>query len=325
RRSPRAAAGSRVAPLDRRELGRARARAVAGRGRADPRSPAGRSRARAPAPRPRRSAVGPRVRERDRHAPLRRDPPGRRGGVRRAAPARHHDHRRRRRSDALRRRADRLRRLRPHRSERRRDRRASRRSCAARPPAARLDRDHARAQARSPVPHRLRGRATAEQAARPPNGRARALDRLGLCRDRTDPRSTSRGRRDPQPLLLLHATDRPVRGARSQPEAEVSDAKILALPGRAPASIDPPTVSPGPAIVWLRRVALGLSAGWALILAVVFALRVGFPLELEWMEGGSLQQAFRVQQGLPVYGPPSPEFVPFLYPPLYPALLALLG
>jgi len=105
----------------------------------------------------------------------------------------------------------------------------------------------------------------------------------------------------------------------------VSDAKILALPGRAPASIDPPTVSPGPAIVWLRRVALGLSAGWALILAVVFALRVGFPLELEWMEGGSLQQAFRVQQGLPVYGPPSPEFVPFLYPPLYPALLALLG
>lgn len=102
----------------------------------------------------------------------------------------------------------------------------------------------------------------------------------------------------------------------------MSDAKILALPTRAAAPDDPP---PGLAILRLRRIALGLSAAWALILAVVFMLRVGFPLELEWMEGGSLQQAFRVQQGLPVYGPPSADFVPFLYPPLYPALLAALG
>nr|WP_255216059.1 glycosyltransferase family 39 protein [Pseudenhygromyxa sp. WMMC2535] len=43
------------------------------------------------------------------------------------------------------------------------------------------------------------------------------------------------------------------------------------------------------------------------------------------MEGGSLQQAWRVQQGLPVYGPPSPDFVPFLYTPLYPYLLSVLG
>jgi hypothetical protein len=78
-------------------------------------------------------------------------------------------------------------------------------------------------------------------------------------------------------------------------------------------------------VIWLRRVVIGLSLLWASVLAIVFALRVGYPLELEWMEGGSLQQAWRVQQGLPVYGPPSPDFVPFLYPPLYPALLAALG
>jgi hypothetical protein len=78
-------------------------------------------------------------------------------------------------------------------------------------------------------------------------------------------------------------------------------------------------------MTWLRRTVIGLSLLWAIVLAIVFALRVGFPLELEWMEGGSLQQAYRVQQGLPVYGPPSPDFVPFLYPPLYPALLAALG
>lgn len=102
----------------------------------------------------------------------------------------------------------------------------------------------------------------------------------------------------------------------------MSDAKILVLPRREP---EPAVEPPARALVWLRRLVLGLSLAWALILAVVFVLRIGFPLELEWMEGGSLQQAFRVQQGLPVYGPPSADFVPFLYPPLYPALLAALG
>jgi hypothetical protein len=101
----------------------------------------------------------------------------------------------------------------------------------------------------------------------------------------------------------------------------MTDAKIIELPQRPPA--DPPP--PSRAITWLHRVALGVSIFWMLIIAVVFALRIGFPLELEWMEGGSLQQAYRVQHGLPVYGPPSPDFVPFLYPPLYPVLLAALG
>lgn len=112
----------------------------------------------------------------------------------------------------------------------------------------------------------------------------------------------------------------------------MSDAKIIELaPHRPPAPPVPQPepertrVPPGPALTWLRRLVFGLSLLWAIVIAVVFALRVGFPLELEWMEGGSLQQAYRVQQGLPVYGPPSPEFVPFLYPPLYPALLAALG
>jgi hypothetical protein len=104
----------------------------------------------------------------------------------------------------------------------------------------------------------------------------------------------------------------------------VSDATIieLPLPEPEPASQREP---PGRTLEWLRRVVLGLSLLWAAVLALVFALRVGFPLELEWMEGGSLQQAYRMQQGLAVYGPPSPEFVPFLYPPLYPTVLAVLG
>jgi hypothetical protein len=60
-------------------------------------------------------------------------------------------------------------------------------------------------------------------------------------------------------------------------------------------------------------------------LLVVFAQRMSFPLELEWMEGGVLHQALRLQRGEPIYPTPSADFVPFLYTPLYPALLAVLG
>lgn len=78
-------------------------------------------------------------------------------------------------------------------------------------------------------------------------------------------------------------------------------------------------------LMWTRRLAMGLSVLWAVVIAVVFIARLTFPLELEWMEGGALQQALRIQRGDPIYGPPSADFVPFLYTPLYPALLALLG
>ena len=79
------------------------------------------------------------------------------------------------------------------------------------------------------------------------------------------------------------------------------------------------------AIRLARRLVLCLSLLWLVALVVVFALRIGFPLELEWMEGGSLQHALRLQRGESVYGPPSEEFVPFLYTPLYPMVLAILG
>ncbi len=79
------------------------------------------------------------------------------------------------------------------------------------------------------------------------------------------------------------------------------------------------------ALRWLGHLATALSLGWVLVLAIVFALRVGFPLELEWMEGGVLQQAWRLQHGLPIYPPPSQDFVPFLYTPAYAITLAVLG
>jgi hypothetical protein len=59
--------------------------------------------------------------------------------------------------------------------------------------------------------------------------------------------------------------------------------------------------------------------------ARLFAGRATFPLDLEWMEGGTLVHALRIAHGQGIYVAPSVDFIPFLYTPLYPALLALLS
>ena len=59
---------------------------------------------------------------------------------------------------------------------------------------------------------------------------------------------------------------------------------------------------------------LGLHAA---IVIVVVAIRIGYPHQLEWMEGGMVDHVRRVMDGQPLYVPPTLEFVPFLYPPLF--------
>jgi hypothetical protein len=61
------------------------------------------------------------------------------------------------------------------------------------------------------------------------------------------------------------------------------------------------------------------------LLIQAIAGRVGYPYDLEWMEGGMLHHAMRIQLGQGIYGPPSVDFIPYLYTPLYPTLLALFG
>jgi glycosyl transferase family 87 len=67
----------------------------------------------------------------------------------------------------------------------------------------------------------------------------------------------------------------------------------------------------------LRIVGL-VAAGWSAFacLYVMFG-RLLYPYELEWMTGSVLDHVERVQQGLPVYAPPTASWIPFLYPPLY--------
>jgi hypothetical protein len=84
---------------------------------------------------------------------------------------------------------------------------------------------------------------------------------------------------------------------------------------------------------WRRRalwalpwVLVSLPALYQLVqLATAITGRIGYPYDLEWMEGGLLHHAQRIQDGLGLYGPPSIDFIPYLYTPLYPSLLALLG
>ena len=54
-------------------------------------------------------------------------------------------------------------------------------------------------------------------------------------------------------------------------------------------------------------------------------LRLDYPYDLEWMEGGMLIHALRIQHDQGLYVTPSADFIPYIYPPLYPWMLAWIG
>jgi hypothetical protein len=85
----------------------------------------------------------------------------------------------------------------------------------------------------------------------------------------------------------------------------------------------------------LKREQILRAIGWTLVcapavyqlalLATAIAGRLTYPYDLEWMEGGLLHHAQRLQHGHGIYQAPSVDFIPYLYTPLYPAILAVLG
>jgi len=75
----------------------------------------------------------------------------------------------------------------------------------------------------------------------------------------------------------------------------------------------------------MNRVLVGVSAVVIATVLLVMVLRIGFPLELEWMEGGVLHQAHRFAHGRSLYPPAGRDFVPFLYTPGFAVLLGSLG
>ena len=68
---------------------------------------------------------------------------------------------------------------------------------------------------------------------------------------------------------------------------------------------------------WLEA-ALAAAALWYLGSVLVIALaRIGYPYDLEWMEGGTLEHVARILSGQPLYVAPTLEFTPYIYAPLY--------
>ena len=59
-------------------------------------------------------------------------------------------------------------------------------------------------------------------------------------------------------------------------------------------------------------------ASAAIVVYVTTALqRIGYPYELQFFEGSTVEVSARVTEGLPLYGPPTTDFTPWPYPPLY--------
>lgn len=68
---------------------------------------------------------------------------------------------------------------------------------------------------------------------------------------------------------------------------------------------------------FLLFILLSGAAMFLLIYPIMAAFRIPYPFELEWMEGAMLDHVARVLDGKPLYVPPSIDFIPFIYTPLY--------
>lgn len=75
----------------------------------------------------------------------------------------------------------------------------------------------------------------------------------------------------------------------------------------------------------LRLGLLAAAAGFLGSYIVVALLRLRYPFELEWMEGGVVDHVKWILSGRPLYVPPSLDFVPYIYSPLYFYLAALVA
>ena len=79
----------------------------------------------------------------------------------------------------------------------------------------------------------------------------------------------------------------------------------------------------------LSRIKNNESFQWVMAIAILAALihfmvvlfivisRINYRYELEWVEGASLIQVYRIYTGQSLYTQPSIEYIPMVYPPLY--------
>jgi len=65
----------------------------------------------------------------------------------------------------------------------------------------------------------------------------------------------------------------------------------------------------------------------AYIMTIIWmaTVRITYPFELEWMEGGTVDHILQILGGKPLYVAPSLDFTPYIYPPLYFYISALFS
>ncbi len=76
---------------------------------------------------------------------------------------------------------------------------------------------------------------------------------------------------------------------------------------------------------YLKFAVIALALWFLLIYIVLACFHIRFPFALEWIEGSMLDHVKRVLAGKLVYVPPSIEFVPAIYPPLFFYVSALVS
>ncbi len=77
-------------------------------------------------------------------------------------------------------------------------------------------------------------------------------------------------------------------------------------------------VIPSPPSRLALRTVIAVIAALFIVLYLVLALiRLRYPFELEWIEGGMVNHVDRLRNGLPLYGAPSVSFTANIYTPLY--------
>jgi len=83
------------------------------------------------------------------------------------------------------------------------------------------------------------------------------------------------------------------------------------------------------AIRWLRAATAVTGALFVLLYVACALVRVQYPFDLEWLEGGILESVRRVTEGRQLFAAPSVDYVAFNYPPFYyyaaAPLMRLLG
>jgi hypothetical protein len=104
-----------------------------------------------------------------------------------------------------------------------------------------------------------------------------------------------------------------------------SSLTLLTTHHKAPAQ-DLPTGSALARLAAVLRTLSAVGAGvYIALLVVLVALRVGYPFELEWLEGAMVDHVRTILSGAPLYAKPSLTFIPLTYTPLYFYLAAALS